>query len=69
MDQWEREDNSTYRVVMDHEEQYSIWAEHKEIPAGWTGLIHFLLRLQRRANEFHAIGPYAKATNWSKRLK
>lgn len=24
-----------YQVVMNHEEQYSIWPAHKEIPAGW----------------------------------
>ena len=30
------EDTITYRVVMNHEEQYSIWSVHREIPAGWT---------------------------------
>ena len=25
----------TYRVVVNHEEQYSIWPEHKETPLGW----------------------------------
>ncbi|MGU3778864.1 MbtH family protein [Burkholderia metallica] len=24
-----------YRVVVNHEEQYSIWPEQREIPAGW----------------------------------
>lgn len=24
-----------YTVVLNHEEQYSIWLEYKEIPAGW----------------------------------
>lgn len=24
-----------YRVVVNHEEQYSIWPEHKDIPNGW----------------------------------
>lgn len=24
-----------YVVVVNHEEQYSIWPEYKEIPAGW----------------------------------
>ncbi len=28
-------DNYTYAVVVNHEEQYSIWPEHKEIPQGW----------------------------------
>lgn len=26
----------TFRVVVNHEEQYSIWEEHRELPAGWT---------------------------------
>jgi MbtH protein len=25
-----------YQVVVNHEEQYSIWPARKEIPAGWT---------------------------------
>jgi MbtH protein len=27
---------STYVVVVNHEEQYSIWPNHRELPAGWT---------------------------------
>lgn len=29
------EDTTTYRVVVNHEEQYSIWPDGREIPAGW----------------------------------
>ncbi|GAA2526020.1 MbtH family protein [Winogradskya humida] len=29
------EDTRTYRVVINHEEQYSIWFADREIPAGW----------------------------------
>lgn len=25
----------TYQVVMNHEEQYSIWPAHRTLPAGW----------------------------------
>jgi MbtH protein len=25
----------TYQVVRNDEEQYSIWPEHKDLPAGW----------------------------------
>ena len=25
-----------YRVVVNHEEQYSIWPEYKELPLGWS---------------------------------
>ncbi len=31
----DREDTTTYRVVVNHEEQYSIWPEYKEVPPGW----------------------------------
>jgi MbtH protein len=27
-----------YTVVMNHEEQYSIWPDYKDIPAGWTAV-------------------------------
>ena len=29
------EDQTIYRVVINEEEQYSIWPEYKEIPYGW----------------------------------
>jgi MbtH protein len=29
------EDERRYRVVVNHEEQYSIWLEDHEIPPGW----------------------------------
>jgi uncharacterized protein YbdZ (MbtH family) len=31
----DREDTTIYKVVMNHEEQYSIWPSYKEIPLGW----------------------------------
>jgi MbtH protein len=34
----EDEDTRTYDVVMNHEEQYSIWLKGKEIPAGWVAV-------------------------------
>lgn len=30
------DDTIVYRVVVNHEEQYSIFPMHREIPAGWT---------------------------------
>ena len=30
------EDTTIYKVVMNQEEQYSIWPEHRENPPGWT---------------------------------
>jgi uncharacterized protein YbdZ (MbtH family) len=32
----EAEDTTIYTVVVNHEEQYSIWPQSREIPAGWT---------------------------------
>jgi MbtH protein len=32
----ETDDKTTYKVVVNHEEQYSIWPEHKENPNGWV---------------------------------
>ena len=29
------EDNTIYRVIMNDEEQYSIWPAEREIPLGW----------------------------------
>lgn len=31
----QEEDNTVYDVVVNHEEQYSIWPDWKEVPAGW----------------------------------
>jgi MbtH protein len=32
----EREDKTIYQVVMNHEEQYSIWPADRELPIGWS---------------------------------
>lgn len=32
----DREDTTTYKVVVNHEEQYSIWPAEKKSPLGWT---------------------------------
>ncbi len=32
----EKEDNTIYKVVMNHEEQYSIWPADRENALGWT---------------------------------
>jgi MbtH protein len=31
----ESEDKRLYKVVVNHEEQYSIWFADRELPAGW----------------------------------
>ena len=34
---WEdKEDNTIYKVVVNHEEQYSIWPAHRENPLDWN---------------------------------
>jgi MbtH protein len=35
MSESEAEDTQTYKVVVNHEEQYSIWPAERENPAGW----------------------------------
>jgi MbtH protein len=35
MSEKDEQDDTTYRVVVNHEEQYSIWPDFKEIPLGW----------------------------------
>lgn len=32
---FDRED-TVFRVVVNHEQQYSIWPDYKTIPAGWS---------------------------------
>lgn len=32
----EREDTTIYQVVVNHEEQYSIWPADRELPLGWS---------------------------------
>lgn len=32
----ENEDTRIYKVVVNHEEQYSIWPSYKDNPLGWT---------------------------------
>lgn len=32
----EKEDTTIYKVVVNHEEQYSIWPSYREDPPGWT---------------------------------
>jgi len=37
IDSWDdREDNTIYAVVVNHEEQYSIWPADRELPLGWN---------------------------------
>jgi len=31
----EQQDSTIYRVVVNHEEQYSIWPDYRDIPLGW----------------------------------
>ena len=35
MSMHDEEDTTIYKVVLNHEEQYSIWAAHRPNPAGW----------------------------------
>jgi MbtH protein len=35
MNRDDKEDNTIYKVVVNHEEQYSIWFADRENPLGW----------------------------------
>lgn len=35
MDKDEKEDTTIYKVVVNHEEQYSIWLAERDNPLGW----------------------------------
>ena len=35
---WEEDEKAIYKVVVNHEEQYSIWPDYKEIPNGWRAV-------------------------------
>ncbi len=38
-DKWgDEEDDRRYKVVINHEEQYSIWPEDREDPPGWKSV-------------------------------
>lgn len=36
MNKDDNEDTTIYKVVMNHEEQYSIWPAHRENALGWS---------------------------------
>lgn len=35
---WEEDEQAIYKVVVNHEEQYSIWPDYKKIPNGWRAV-------------------------------
>lgn len=38
MSSYEKDDATIYKVVVNHEEQYSIWPADKENPLGWNSV-------------------------------
>jgi MbtH protein len=65
----EREDKTIYKVVVNHEEQYSIWPAHRENPLGWndagkSGLKDECLAYSRRSGPI--CGRSACARRWRK---
>ncbi|MBD2432777.1 MULTISPECIES: MbtH family protein [Fischerella] len=38
MYQDDKEDTTIYKVVVNHEQQYSIWPSDRENPLGWTNV-------------------------------
>lgn len=35
---WDDDDDVVYLVVVNHEEQYSIWPDYKPVPDGWRAV-------------------------------
>ena len=44
-----QEDNTIYKVVVNHEEQYSIWPADRENPLGWKEVGKVGLKAERLA--------------------
>jgi MbtH protein len=38
MTSYDQEDTTIYNVVVNHEEQYSIWPVYRELPKGWRAV-------------------------------
>ncbi len=38
MNRDDKEDNTIYKVVVNHEEQYSLWPADRENPLGWRAV-------------------------------
>jgi MbtH protein len=38
MSDLDAEDTTNYNVVVNHEEQYSIWPADRDLPLGWTAV-------------------------------
>ena len=38
MNSTDREDTTIYQVVVNHEEQYSIWPAGRDLPLGWSAV-------------------------------
>ena len=36
MNDYDSEDTTIYKVVVNHEEQYSIWPADRDLPLGWS---------------------------------
>jgi len=37
-DRWEEDDSRHYKVIINHEEQYSIWPADRKLPLGWKAI-------------------------------
>jgi len=49
----DRSENATYRVIINHEEQYSVWPAELDLPKGWktTGMKGGLSKCQNYLEE------------------
>jgi MbtH protein len=65
-------EDTVFKAVVNEEEQYSIWPEYKEIPAGWRAVgpigkkeeclayIRRVLGLHQRSMDRHATAKFAE---------
>jgi MbtH protein len=65
-----RRDSSRYRVVINHEEQYSIWFADRDVPKGWkdAGFSGSAKECMSRIEEVWTdMRPLSWREHWSKR--
>jgi len=50
MNRDDKEDTTIYKVVVNHEEQYSIWPAYRDNPLGWRDTGYSGLKLECQAH-------------------
>ena len=53
MNRDEKENTAIYKVVVNHEEQYSIWPADRENPTGWGGVRLTVWPISRKCGKIY----------------